>query len=97
MLLVLADHSHHTAAMDDLALITNLLDPCTYLHNDSPSISRLTSSGVRHGTPSNKPPEEAGCFLAADRRATCICKRCDRGSDRTDSAPLQHDPLGGCG
>jgi len=25
MLLVLADHPHHTAAMDDLALVTNLL------------------------------------------------------------------------
>jgi hypothetical protein len=32
MLLVLADHPHDTAAMDDLALVTNLLDRRTYLH-----------------------------------------------------------------
>src|SRR5262249_16561418 len=33
MLGVLADHTHHTTAMDDLALITNLLYRCSYLHN----------------------------------------------------------------
>jgi hypothetical protein len=32
MLCVLADHPHHTAAMDDLALIANLLNRCTNLH-----------------------------------------------------------------
>jgi hypothetical protein len=32
MLLVLADHTHHPAAVDDLALVTNLLYRCPNLH-----------------------------------------------------------------
>src|SRR5690349_359353 len=30
---ILADHPHHTFAMDDLALIANFLYRCSYLHN----------------------------------------------------------------
>src|SRR5437868_2038530 len=30
---VLADHPHYSLAVDDLALITNFLDRCSYLHN----------------------------------------------------------------
>ena len=48
MLRVLADHPHHTAAMDDLALVTNLLYRCTYLHNDKP----LNLSTRKLGAPS---------------------------------------------
>ena len=54
--------------MDDLALVTNLLYRCTYLHNDNPSISRLASSTLPAGRAySNRPPEKTGCFLAAHR------------------------------
>src|SRR5262249_12775595 len=35
MLGVLADHTHHAPAVDDLALITNLLYRCSYFHNPS--------------------------------------------------------------
>jgi len=44
MLLVFADHPHHTAAMDDLALIANLLYRCPNLHKDpAPSRQPLAS------------------------------------------------------
>src|SRR6266446_5142377 len=33
MFRVLADHPHYSLAMDDLALIANLLNRCSYLHN----------------------------------------------------------------
>src|SRR5579859_7255859 len=36
----------------------------------------------------------SSCFAAL---ATCICKRCGRGSDRRDSVPPQHDRREGCG
>jgi hypothetical protein len=63
MLLVLADHPHHTAAMDDLALVTNLLDRRTYLHNHNPSISLLISPDAPAGhTHDNEPPERLVAF-----------------------------------
>src|SRR5450631_1369681 len=37
-----ADHPHHTLAVDDLALVTNLLYRCSYFHN--PAFSRLLSA-----------------------------------------------------
>jgi len=37
MFWVHADHPHYTLAVDDLALVTNLLNRCSYLHN---SVSR---------------------------------------------------------
>jgi len=37
---VLADHPHHTLAVDDLALIADFLYRCSYLH--SLSVSRFT-------------------------------------------------------
>src|ERR1700691_200200 len=33
MFRVLADHPHHTLAVDDLALVTNFLYRCSYFHN----------------------------------------------------------------
>ena len=32
MLLILTDHPHHAAAMDDLALVTNLFYGCSDFH-----------------------------------------------------------------
>src|SRR5215469_3339984 len=42
MFRVHADHPHHALAMDDLALVTNLLNRCPYLHN--PALSRQLSA-----------------------------------------------------
>jgi hypothetical protein len=40
---VLADHTHHATAVDDLALVTDLLYRCTNLH-DFPSTAVTTAA-----------------------------------------------------
>jgi hypothetical protein len=51
MFLIRADHAHHTAASDDLALVANPFDRCSDLHNflyddlqllDDPSASHIS-------------------------------------------------------
>src|SRR5215470_1835275 len=42
MFRVLADHPHHTAAVNDLALVTDFLYRCSYLHNPSFQPSALS-------------------------------------------------------
>jgi len=44
MFRVHADHAHHALAVDDLALVANLLNRCSYLHN---SLSH--AAGLRPG------------------------------------------------
>src|SRR5271169_1477604 len=39
-----ANHPHHTLAVDDLALVANLLYRCSYFHNCSQSLSMLALS-----------------------------------------------------
>ncbi len=41
MLLVRADHAHDAAAADDLALVANPFDRCSYLHSDLPRTKRV--------------------------------------------------------
>ena len=79
MLLVLADHSHHTAAMDDLALVTNLLYRCTYLHTTTPQSLGSQARAFRHGTPRNKPLKrlvafwrQTGALLVSVNDATAV-------------------------
>jgi hypothetical protein len=53
MLGVLADDTHHTTAVNDLALVTNLLYGCSDLHSNSLKQPVLLASGLRpeaHGT-----------------------------------------------
>src|SRR5215831_20471881 len=49
-----ADHAHHPAAVDDLALVTNLLYRCPYLHK--------SCSEARRKRP--RPPVPAWSFVA---------------------------------
>jgi len=39
---ILADHAHHPAAVDDLALVTDFLYRCSYLHKTSFQLSALS-------------------------------------------------------
>src|SRR6476646_4849239 len=73
-LLVLGDyanHPHHTLAVDDLALITNLLYRCSYFHKISLQLSAFS--------PQQKPGREGTAIIYTD-------KRCDHGSDRRAKA-----------
>src|ERR1700738_3889108 len=62
MLRVLADHPHHTTAMDDLALVANLLNRRTYLHEQLPtqkrprarSLSGIPSRGLAPAAPASQ-------------------------------------------
>src|SRR5215813_2174690 len=46
VLLVRADHAHHAAAADDLALVTDSLDRRSYLHSFWTILPRVTSLGL---------------------------------------------------
>jgi len=46
MFLIRADHPHHAAAADDLALVANPFDRCSDLHNFSTILPRVTSLGL---------------------------------------------------
>jgi hypothetical protein len=67
MLLVFANHPYHTAAMDDLALVTNLLDRRTYLHFEQPpfhsTTSRMLATAIGAMTPPGGNPEEPESYL----------------------------------
>jgi hypothetical protein len=39
---ILANHPHHPAAVDDLALVTDFLHRCSYLHKPSFQLSALS-------------------------------------------------------
>src|ERR1035437_4798663 len=68
---VFADHPHYSLAVDDLALVANLLYRRSYFHNSS------CSAGVLAGCP-------AGVSPAVPHNAICSGTRFARDSDRRE-------------
>src|SRR3954471_1998561 len=86
--LVAADHPHHTAAPDDLALVANPLDRCPDLHNFSTIRPRVRSVG-ESSTRTRSPTSTRIKFLSI-RSAMCAVTR------PPASSLTRYNALGSC-